>query len=158
MLSASLSVPLSVSYYLSSLVSCSPPPTIHHHPPQNIFTLERIWYPGSLLTIPRHFLQIPLFGCLLWVAGGGGDGGGGGGCCYFYFVEAGSDQEPVLEFTKPLLTNLGEELSQPIYFVFQRWNWSLTDDNWDNSKCEKELTGLLLDSVMWPSDEQQDCQ
>ena len=35
---------------------------------------------------------------------------------------------------------------------------TLTDDNYVNSKFDKELTGLLPDSVMWPSDEQQDCQ
>ena len=71
------------------LVSSSTPPTTHHRPPQNIFTLWRIWYRGSQITIPRHFLRIPLFSCLLLVAENVG-------CCYFYFVEACSEMIPAL--------------------------------------------------------------
>ena len=64
LVSASLPSLYRIIYRL--MVSCSTPPTTHHRPPQNIFTLWRIWYPGSRLTIPRHFLQIPLISCLLW--------------------------------------------------------------------------------------------
>ena len=74
---SSLLSPLSVSYYLSSpgivFHSTTPPTqpnTAPHRPPQNIFTLWRTRYHGSRIRIPRHFLQIPLFSCLLWVTAG----------------------------------------------------------------------------------------
>ena len=150
------SLPLSVSYYLWSLVSCSPPPTTHHHPPQNVFTLRRIWYPGSRLTSPRHFLQIPLFSCLLWVVTWWGVVVGVVGVAIFTLLKLARTW--IRYLTSPNLSwqILVRNGSSNIFCIFN--NCSLTDDNCDNSKCEKELTGLLLDSVMWPSDEQQDCQ